>query len=216
MASGGEEYFTFKFILIGDSNVGKTSLVKNFIGDVHNGKNTVGVEFNVRHIEISGQKIRLQVWDTAGQERFRAVVRSYYRGAAGCIIVYDTTKRSSYNNVQQWYSDVKTSCHASAIMLVGNKCDLENDRDVTTEEASAYAKENGMLFLETSALSGMNVELAFLDMAQNLYKKVQEGIIAVGDPDSGVTHTSIKKAANVTVNSGSGSSSGGSGGGGCC
>lgn len=143
---------------------------------------TIGVEFGTRIIEVSGQKIKLQIWDTAGQERFRAVTRSYYRGAAGALMVYDITRRSTYNHLSSWLTDtrnltnpstVSAACHTllaawrgpplccvyltdafvfrQVIFLIGNKCDLDAQRDVTYEEAKQFAEENGLMFVEASA-----------------------------------------------------------------
>nr|CAD7457858.1 unnamed protein product [Timema tahoe] len=113
---------------------------------------TIGVEFGTRIIEVSGQKIKLQIWDTAGQERFRAVTRSYYRGAAGALMVYDITRRSTYNHLSSWLTDTRNLTNPSTVIfLIGNKCDLEAQRDVTYEEAKQFADENGLMFVEASA-----------------------------------------------------------------
>ncbi|KAJ7405998.1 Ras-related protein Rab-14 [Willisornis vidua] len=109
---------------------------------------TIGVEFGTRIIEVSGQKIKLQIWDTAGQERFRAVTRSYYRGAAGALMVYDITRRSTYNHLSSWLTDARNLTNPNTvIILIGNKADLEAQRDVTYEEAKQFAEENGVFFL---------------------------------------------------------------------
>uniref|UniRef100_A0A915LXU2 Ras-related protein Rab-14 n=1 Tax=Meloidogyne javanica TaxID=6303 RepID=A0A915LXU2_MELJA len=113
---------------------------------------TIGVEFGTRLVEVNGQKIKLQIWDTAGQERFRAVTRSYYRGAAGALMVYDVTRRSTYNHLSSWLSDAKTLTNPNTIIfLIGNKSDMEAQRDVTYEEAKAFADEHGLTFMECSA-----------------------------------------------------------------
>ncbi|KAH0517060.1 Ras-related protein Rab-14 [Microtus ochrogaster] len=105
---------------------------------------TIGVEFGTRIIEVSGQKIKLQIWDTAGQERFRAVTRSYYRGAAGALMVYDITRRSTYNHLSSWLTEARNLTNPkTVIILIGNKADLEAQRDVTYEEAKQFAEENG-------------------------------------------------------------------------
>ncbi len=134
--------------------VGKSCLLhqfteKKFMADC---PHTIGVEFGTRIIEVSGQKIKLQIWDTAGQERFRAVTRSYYRGAAGALMVYDITRRSTYNHLSSWLTDARSLTHPNTVIyLIGNKSDLEGQRDVSFEEAKQFADENGLLFLETSA-----------------------------------------------------------------
>ncbi|KAK2535261.1 Rab14 [Columba livia] len=121
---------------------------------------TIGVEFGTRIIEVSGQKIKLQIWDTAGQERFRAVTRSYYRGAAGALMVYDITRRSTYNHLSSWLTDARNLTNPNTvIILIGNKADLEAQRDVTYEEAKQFAEENGVLFLLNCYISHKIVTL---------------------------------------------------------
>uniref|UniRef100_A0AAZ3PI40 Ras-related protein Rab-14 n=1 Tax=Oncorhynchus tshawytscha TaxID=74940 RepID=A0AAZ3PI40_ONCTS len=148
MATAPYNYsYIFKYIIIGDMGVGKSCLLhqfteKKFMADC---PHTIGVEFGTRIIEVSGQKIKLQIWDTAGQERFRAVTRSYYRGAAGALMVYDITRRSTYNHLSSWLTDARNLTNPNTvIILIGNKADLEAQRDVTYEEAKQFAEENGV------------------------------------------------------------------------
>ena len=170
--------YIFKYIIIGDMGVGKSCLLhqfteKKFIPD---SAHTIGVEFGTRIIEVSQKKIKLQIWDTAGQERFRSVTRSYYRGAAGALLVYDTTRRGTYNHLASWLADAKNLTNPNTVlMLIGNKIDLEDQRDVTFEEANNFAKENGLIFLEASAKTGENVEEAFLKTAKLIFQSVQNG-----------------------------------------
>lgn len=169
--------------------VGKSCLLHQFTDHkfLPDCPHTIGVEFGTRVIDISGKLIKLQIWDTAGQERFRAVTRSYYRGAAGAILVYDTTRRSTYNHLASWLADARnlTNPH-TVMMLIGNKIDMENQREVSFEEAQRFAEENGLLFLEASAKSGKNVESAFLDTAKKIYEKIQSGTIDPSSVDSGI------------------------------
>ncbi|XP_010569061.1 PREDICTED: ras-related protein Rab-14 isoform X2 [Haliaeetus leucocephalus] len=157
MATAPYNYsYIFKYIIIGDMGVGKSCLLhqfteKKFMADC---PHTIGVEFGTRIIEVSGQKIKLQIWDTAGQERFRAVTRSYYRGAAGALMVYDITRRSTYNHLSSWLTDARNLTNPNTvIILIGNKADLEAQRDVTYEEAKQFAEENGVFFLLSCYIS---------------------------------------------------------------
>ena len=133
---------------------------------------TVGVEFGSRIITMGGKRVKLQIWDTAGQERFRAVTRSYYRGAAGAIIVYDISNRDSFSHVQQWLNDAQQLAGEHiCMMVVGNKADLQGEREVTFLEASRVAQEAEVLFLETSALTGEGVEDIFMRVARGIHAR---------------------------------------------
>jgi len=146
------------------------------------------VEFGTKIIEIGGKKIKLQIWDTAGQERFRAVCRSYYRGAMCTLLVYDISRRVTFQHLVSWLSDARNLTSSNTIfMLIGSKRDLEENREVTYEEAAKFAKENELLFLETSSKTGENVEDAFLQTASQLFHSMQEsgGVDAGGDNPSG-------------------------------
>jgi len=155
------------------------------------------VEFGTRIVEVAGQKIKLQIWDTAGQERFRAVTRSYYRGAAGALMVYDITRRSTYNHLSSWLTDARNLTNPNtAIFLIGNKSDLEAQRDVTYEEAKQFADENGLTFLECSAKTGKNVEESFLDTARKIYQNIQDGSLDLNAAESGVQHKPAGAASN--------------------
>mmetsp|Transcript_53004 Transcript_53004/g.133281 ORF Transcript_53004/g.133281 Transcript_53004/m.133281 type:complete len:222 (-) Transcript_53004:87-752(-) len=173
----------FKFIIIGDAGVGKSCLLHRFVENKFNPESThtIGVEFGSRVIEVGGHSVKLQVWDTAGQERFRSVTRSYYRGAAGVLLVYDTTSRESYNHVATWLSDARALANPDiAVVLVGSKVDLEDQRQVTFMEATRFAQENGIHFFEGSALTGENVEEVFIKCARGILAKIDTGDI---DPD---------------------------------
>ncbi|CAK0793014.1 unnamed protein product [Prorocentrum cordatum] len=187
--------YLFKFIIIGDAGAGKSCLLHQFIENRYKkgSSHTIGVEFGSKIIHVGGRNIKLQIWDTAGQERYRSVTRSYYRGAAGALIVYDITNRDSYNHLVNWLQDARTLARAdTSIITVGNKCDMKDKRAVTFLEASRCAQENDILFLETSALTGEGVEDVFIKVARVILNKIEDGLI---DPNTMVsgTHTGSQR-----------------------
>ncbi|KAL1404022.1 hypothetical protein pipiens_001736 [Culex pipiens pipiens] len=192
MSAGPYNYsYIFKYIIIGDMGVGKSCLLHQFTEKkfMASCPHTIGVEFGTRIIEVDKQKIKLQIWDTAGQERFRAVTRSYYRGAAGALMVYDITRRSTYNHLSSWLTDTRNLTNPSTVIfLIGNKSDLESTREVTYEEAKKFADENGLMFAEASAMTGQNVEEAFLETARKIYQSIQDGRLDLNSSESGVQH----------------------------
>ncbi|KXZ54215.1 RABB1 protein [Gonium pectorale] len=138
-------------------------------------------------INIDGKQIKLQIWDTAGQESFRSITRSYYRGAAGALLVYDITRRETFNHLASWLEDARQHANPNmTIMLIGNKSDLTHRRAVTTEEGEQFAREHGLIFLETSARTAYNVEEAFINTAKEIYKKIQDGIFDVSNESYGI------------------------------
>ncbi|KPP67836.1 Ras-related protein Rab-2A-like, partial [Scleropages formosus] len=143
---------------------------------------TIGVEFGARMITIDGKQIKLQIWDTAGQESFRSITRSYYRGAAGALLVYDITRRDTFNHLTTWLEDARQHSNSNmVIMLIGNKSDLESRREVKKEEGEAFAREHGLIFMETSAKTASNVEEAFINTAKEIYEKIQEGVFDINN-----------------------------------
>ncbi|XP_070996833.1 ras-related protein Rab-19-like [Oncorhynchus clarkii lewisi] len=164
--------FLFKIILIGDSNVGKTCVVQSFKSGQFSERqqNTIGVDFTVRTVDIEGKKIKMQVWDTAGQERFRTITQSYYRSAHGAMIAYDITRHGTFDSVSNWIREVELYGAANVVLcLIGNKSDLESERQVLFQEACCMAEERGILAaLETSAKEAQNVDDAFMMMAREL------------------------------------------------
>lgn len=151
-------------MLIGDSGVGKSNLLCRFTKNdfMMDSKSTIGVDFAARTVKIEGKIIKAQMWDTAGQERYRAINSAYYRGAVGALLVYDITKKQTFDNVPRWLSEVREHADEDIIvLLVGNKSDLRHIRAVSTEEGVAFAQENGLFFIETSALDATNVDRAF-------------------------------------------------------
>ncbi|XP_075226473.1 RAS oncogene family member Rab4 [Lycorma delicatula] len=170
--------FLFKFLVIGSAGSGKSCLLHQFIENKfkNDSSHTIGVEFGSKIVHVAGKSVKLQIWDTAGQERFRSVTRSYYRGAAGALLVFDITNRESFNALTDWLADARSLASPNIIiLLVGNKKDLEADREVTFLEASQFAQENELMFLETSAKSGENVEESFLKCSKSILAKIQSG-----------------------------------------
>ncbi|KAJ2724762.1 ras GTPase [Coemansia sp. Benny D115] len=167
--------YLFKLLLIGDSGVGKSCLLLRFADDTYTESyiSTIGVDFKIRTIELDGRTVKLQIWDTAGQERFRTITSSYYRGAHGIIVVYDVTDKETFNNVKQWLQEIdRYASEGVNKLLVGNKCDLEDSRQVNYTEAEEFAQQLSISFLETSAKDATNVEQAFLTMAKQIKERM--------------------------------------------
>ncbi|GAA5865400.1 hypothetical protein JCM5296_005480 [Sporobolomyces johnsonii] len=167
--------YLFKVVLIGDSGVGKSNLLSRFTRNEFNleSKSTIGVEFATRSISVEGKTVKAQIWDTAGQERYRAITSAYYRGAVGALLVYDIAKHATYVNVLRWLKELRDHADSNiVIMLVGNKSDLRHLRAVPTDEAKLFSQENGLSFIETSALDASNVENAFQTILTEIYRIV--------------------------------------------
>lgn len=167
----------FKLVLLGDASVGKSCLVVRFAkNDFYEFQEpTIGAAFVTQSVSLGDSIIKYEIWDTAGQERYRSLVPMYYRGAAAAVIVYDITERDTFEGAKTWVSELKTQ-HSSdcVIALVGNKDDLAGNRAVDTEVAKNYAEENDVIFMETSAKTGHNVENLFHSIAERLPKSKRE------------------------------------------
>eukprot|EP00062_Callorhinchus_milii_P027006 gi/632989795/ref/XP_007883839.1/ PREDICTED: ras-related protein Rab-35-like [Callorhinchus milii] len=163
-AALGRDYdHLFKLLIIGDSGVGKSSLLLRFSENTFSGSyiTTIGVDFKIRTVEINGEKIKLQIWDTAGQERFRTITSTYYRNTHGVIIVYDVTNPESFVNVKRWLHEISQNCDSVCKILVGNKNEDPTKRRVETADAQRLSEELGVCFFETSAKNNTNVEEMF-------------------------------------------------------
>ena len=206
MISDEELDFIFKVVFLGDSSVGKSNIISKYkLNEFNrNSKSTVGVEFYSKIITQNNKNIKIQIWDTAGQERFKSITKSYYKGAKGAIIVYDITRRATFENVQEWFKDTKTmgdNTHL-VLMLVGNKCDLVNERQVSNEERKKEAEMNGMAFMETSALDGTNITEAFELMAKLITEKQMSiGNLGLRDESPENKGDISNKAKTIEVNS---------------
>ncbi|KAA8527875.1 hypothetical protein F0562_035256 [Nyssa sinensis] len=176
----GDQEYLFKVVIIGDSAVGKSNLLSRYARNEFNmhSKATIGVEFQTQSMDIDGKEVKAQIWDTAGQERFRAVTSAYYRGAVGALIVYDISRRSTFESVGRWLDELNSHSDTTVVrMLVGNKCDLENIRDVSVEEGKNLAETEGLFFIETSALDSVNVKKAFEIVIREIYDNVSRKVL---------------------------------------
>lgn len=188
----------FKILMIGDAGVGKSSMLLRFTDDSFDDhiQSTIGVDFKVKHMDVMDKRVKLTIWDTAGQERFRTLTSSYYRGAQGVVMVYDVTRRDSFENLEQWLKEIKlyspNNGEGVVKLLVGNKIDLE--RAVPREEAEAWARSQGMLFLEASAKTKMGIRQCFLEVVQKILE----------DPDL-LTNTVPGRSKKMQLKAGRGS-----------
>ena len=156
--------YLFKVLLLGDSDVGKSSLILRYTEETFNSKlvNSIGVDFKMKKKEVDGKIIKVQIWDTAGHERFRSITYSYYRGANAIIIVFDLSDKKSFINITEWLKQIGKHAKENVFMfLVGNKSDLLDERKVTYEEAKQYADEHELPYIETSAKEGININELF-------------------------------------------------------
>jgi len=170
--------YLLKYIIIGDAAVGKSNLLLRYVHGQFKPEYqlTIGVEFGAKNINISSKVFRIQIWDTAGQENFRSITRAYYKNSVCALVVYDISSRDSFNNVTSWIEDCKNQSPKTIFMvLVGNKCDLEDKRQDSYEEGKELADKNEMLFFESSAKDGINVDEIFENSAKEIAKKIEQG-----------------------------------------
>ena len=176
MSSGSYDHM-FRYIIVGDMAVGKSCLLLQFTDHKfrHQHELTIGVEFGGKTIEVKNKNIKIQIWDTAGQEAFRSITRNYYKNCACSIIVYDITNKKSFLNLDNWLKEVSDNCSKHVkIVLVGNKKDLEEERQVRYEEGKELADKNKMLFLETSAKTAENVQECFYLSAEKILEQISK------------------------------------------
>ncbi|KAK1786218.1 hypothetical protein P4O66_017937 [Electrophorus voltai] len=171
--------YMFKILIIGNSSVGKTSFLFRYADDSFTPAfvSTVGIDFKVKTIYRNDKKLKLQIWDTAGQERYRTITTAYYRGAMGFILVYDITNEESFNAVQDWSTQIKTySWDNAQVLLVGNKCDMDEERLVATERGRHLAEQLGFEFFEASAKDNINVKKIFEHLVDIICERMSESL----------------------------------------
>ena len=195
-----EKYnYLLKYIIIGDSAVGKSNLLLQYTyGEfIEEYRSTIGVEFGAKNIDINNKSYRIQIWDTAGQECFKSITRAYYKNSVCAIVVYDITCQNSFDNVSTWIEDCKNYSPKNVyIVLVGNKSDLEERRQIPTEKGQEIADKFGIAFFETSAKTGHNVVKIFEESVKEIAKRIDNDFYDYNDEDCGI----IKGKRNIKVN----------------
>ena len=164
--------YIFKVLIIGNSSVGKSNILLRFSDNIFHDTflPTIGVDFKIKTLNINDKTIKLNIWDTAGQERFKNITSTYYKGSQGVMLVYDVTDPESFKSIEMWLGEVSKHAGPNAVkLLIGNKCDMEEDRKVSKAQGEAYAREKGFKFLETSAKNKINIDESFMTLAKEIY-----------------------------------------------
>lgn len=206
MSASSSSKNTFRYIIIGDTEVGKSSLMLQFTERQFNYEHdmTIGVEMGSRSVHVNNRLVKLEIWDTAGQESYLSITRSYYRGADGCLLVFDLSNRSSFENLSMWLSEARQNSNNPnlVILMIGNKADLKEKRQVTNEEGKEFADANQLIYLELSAKNYAEVEQAFLQSAEDIDRKVRESGRAQsnGIKLNNNTQTTKKSTSNTKTN----------------
>jgi small GTP-binding protein len=193
---------TFKIVALGSSGVGKSSIIQRLVGGTfcEQQNTTCGADFYSYACTAGGQQVKLQIWDTAGQERFRAISKAYFRNAVGAILVFDISDMQSFVELGEWLNELQKLAMPNAyVLLVANKLDLENRRQVGASEVKAFAETHQLAVIETSACSGVNVESAFTRLTNEVLVRVKNGLIQLG-PGPTVQHDLQVKATTKEEN----------------
>ena len=173
------EDYKLKVVIVGDSGVGKSNLIKRFTVNefLPNSQATVGVEFLSKSYKINDKIFKIEMWDTAGQERYKSITSAYYKGAKGALLVYDVTSAQSFENIDKWYNEIKEKTNKDIkLILIGNKIDLKESKVVDTDNALVKAKTWGIPLMETSAKSAQNVKEAFHDLLKEMYLEMNKNL----------------------------------------
>ncbi|KAL4318099.1 hypothetical protein GQ457_18G006090 [Hibiscus cannabinus] len=197
--------YLYKIVLIGDSGVGKSNILSRFTRNEFclESKSTIGVEFATRTLQVEGKTVKAQIWDTAGQERYRAITSAYYRGAVGALLVYDITKRQTFDNVQRWLRELRDHADSNiVVMMAGNKSDLNHLRAVSEDDGHGLAEKEGLSFLETSALEATNIEKAFQTVLNEIYNVTSKKALAAKEAAANATVPGQGTTINVADASG--------------
>ena len=193
-----KEDFKIKIVVVGDSGVGKTNLIRRFINNEfsENLKATIGVEFMSKTYRINKHLFKIEIWDTAGQERYKSITAVYYKGAKGALVVYDTTEQATFDDIDKWMFEIKDKTSKDIkLMIIGNKIDLKDEREVKNEDALKKAVSLGIPLMETSALDATNVKEAFNDLLKEIYKDMKDNL---NKPEN--KYQNDKKAIDIKIN----------------
>ena len=197
--------YLFKYIIVGDSSVGKSNLLMKFAHNkfTEDYQATIGVEFGAKNIELEKNIYRIQIWDTAGQENFRSITRAYYKNSVCAMVVYDITSNDSFKHVQNWIEDIRNQSPKTVlIILVGNKIDLEDKRVISYDEGNEFAIKNGIIFGETSAKTGDGIEDIFMKSAREIIRKMNENYYDLTSETCGIKKGNFRRNSSKNEKSG--------------
>ena len=192
--------YLLKFIIVGDIAVGKSNMLLRFVYNKFSDeyKTTIGVDFGEKKIDYNNKTYKIQIWDTTGQEQFRSITRGYYKNSVCAFVVYDITSRSTFENSKVWIDDCKSYMSKKVIIiLIGNKCDLEEKRQVTIDEGQELADAYGLLFFETSAKTDVNIKSAFESSLEEIDKRIDNNYYDLKDESCGIKVEDSNKSQKI-------------------